>query len=60
MSKNLRLLVLAAALVAFTPLAMAQSSTQEQQSQQQNEGWGSPNTPGSAGCYNAPSATCGN
>lgn len=24
------------------------------------EGWGSPNTPGSAGCYNAPHASCGN
>lgn len=24
------------------------------------EGWGSPNTPSSAGCYNAPTASCGN
>ncbi|GEM_PF-4054870 len=63
MSYKLRLLTLAAALVAFSPLAMAQSSAPAQSTEQQSQapqnepGWNQPTAP--AGCYNAPSATCG-
>lgn len=69
MSKKFGIVALAAAFLAFSPLAMAQSSqdesnqTQVQQSaapeQQpaQNQGPGQPNAPG--GCYNAPQHTGG-
>jgi hypothetical protein len=58
MSKKFALLALAASLLAFSPLAMAQSAsdqgTPQQQSAEpaQNQGPGNPNAPG--GCYNAP------
>ena len=71
MSKKFGIVALASAFLAFSPLAMAQSSqdennqtqAQEQQSaapQQQpaqNQGPGQPNAPG--GCYNSPQHTGG-
>jgi hypothetical protein len=59
MSKKVAFLMLAAALVAFSPLATVQIASAQQQNSEpaQNQGPGNTNSP--AGCYNAPQSSNG-